>query len=179
MGNKRKNERMLRKYFIFLYIIVLIGCTSTPKSTSVDIANAVEVMGINWEKYQGRILRIKSKGNDLTNSETVRENALIRATWEVHQLGFEYFIILSESGSATNKSYTTSGNATTRFDSFGNAHTTINPGQTYNSTSYSLTIIIFGCNKEDLINDVPTFSVSSRLEQAQKYFNITKRQLNE
>jgi len=176
-----KNKKFLLKYFtlIFLLIMTLIGCTSTPKSTSMVVADAVEVMGINWSKYQGRILRIESKGNEFTSSEAVRENALIRATWEVHQLGFEYFIILSENGTATHSSYTTSGRATTRYDVYGNAYTTYNPGHTYNSTSHSLVIIIFGCNEEDLINDVPTFSVNSRIEKAQQYFNINKEKINE
>jgi len=170
---------MLLKYLILLFLLIttLISCTSTPKSTSMQVANAVEVMGINWAKYQGRILRIVSKGNEFTDAETVRENALIRATWEVHQLGFEYFIILSENGTATHSSFTTSGSATTRYDGYGNAYTTYNPSQTYNLTSHSLIMIVLGCNEEELINDVPTFSVSSRIEKAQQYFNMNKGQL--
>jgi hypothetical protein len=179
--NNVKNKIIFLRYLIslFLLIITLISCTSTPKSTSMSVANAVEVMGINWSKYQGRILRIVSQGNEFTNAETVRENALIRATWEVHKLGFEYFIILSENGTATHSSFTTSGSARTRYDGFGNAYTTYTPGQTYNSTSHSLIIMVFGCNEEELINDVPTVSVSSRIEKAQQYFDINKEKLNE
>ena len=62
----------------------------------MQVANAVETMGINWAQYQGRILRIESQGNEFTNPEIARKNALIRATWEIHLLGFEYFIVLCE-----------------------------------------------------------------------------------
>jgi len=176
-----KNKEMLLKYLISLFFLIstLISCTSTPKSTSMQVANAVEVMGINWSKYQGRILRIVSKGNEFTDAETVRENALIRATWEVHQLGFEYFIILSENETATHRSHTTPGSATTYYDSLGKAHTTYTNGYTSNTTSHSLSIIVFGCNEEELINDVPTFNVNSRMEKAQQYFNKNKGQSNE
>jgi len=172
------NKRMVLIYYImpFLLNFVLTGCTSTssPKETSIQIANAVEVMGINWSKYQGRILRIESKGNESTDADTVRENALIRATWEINKLGFDYFVILSENGKATHSTYTTSGSAITM-----GTYTYINPGQTYNVTSHTLTIIVLGCSKNELMNDVPAFSVSSRLEQAQHYFNIDEGQNKE
>ncbi|MCL2704615.1 MAG: hypothetical protein FWE72_00210 [Spirochaetaceae bacterium] len=154
-------------YFIMilLLIAVLISCASTPKSTSIQVANAVEVMGINWAQYQGRVLKIESIGNSSTDITTVRENALIRATWETYQLGFDYFMILSENGSATRNTYTTSGSATTI-----GTYTYINPGTIYNTTSHSLIIIIFCCFENELFNDVPTFSVSSRLAQARQFF---------
>jgi hypothetical protein len=162
----------------FLFIITLLGCASNPKATSMQVANAVEVMGINWEQYQGRILRIESKGNGYTSAETVRENALIRATWEIHQLGFEYFMILSENENAKRNSYTTFGSPIVGFGGFGFSNMFFSSSYTHNSTSHSVIIIVLGCSGDELINDVPTFSVSTRLEQAQQAFDVTGKKGN-
>jgi hypothetical protein len=177
-----KGNNMIRKMSLvvmpFLFVIALLGCASSPKATSMQVANAVEVMGINWSQYQGRILRIESKGNEYTSAATVRENALVRATWEIHQLGLEYFMILVEDKDAKRHTYTSFGSAATQVNHFGFAYTTFIPGHTQNSTSYSLAIIVLGCSEDELINDIPAFSVNSRLEQAQKSFDVTGAQVN-
>ena len=174
------NIRLWLKTFVFsLFIcIAFIGCVSTPKETTMHVVNAVEVLGRNGARFQDRLLRIVSKGNEFTEAETVRENALIRATWETHQLGYEYFMIISEDSNATRSTYTTSGSATTRYDTFGNAYTTYNPGHTYNSTCHTVVLIILACSEDELFDDVPTFAVNSRLSQAQEYFDKTEGENN-
>ena len=173
------NKKMLLKYIItpFLVILALTSCTSTPRSTKMQVANAVEVMGINWAQHQGRILRIESKGNEFTEPEIVRENALIRATWEVHQLGLEYFIILSENGRVTHSSFSGASTSigrsseTARGSATFGRYTQISLGMDQPSITHSLVIIIFGCSESELVNDVPTFAVNTRLEKAKKYFS--------
>lgn len=166
-------KRLWLKIIIFALILcfILIGCVSTPKDTTIQVVNAIEILGRNGARFQDRLLKIVSKGNEFTEASIVRENALIRATWETYQLGYEYFMIISEDNNATRNTHTTSGSATTRYDSFGNAYTTFTPGHTYNSTYHTVVLIILVCSEEELFNDVPTFAVNSRLTQAQEYFN--------
>jgi len=168
------SRKLLLKILVpLLSCISLMGCLSTPKGTSIQVVNAIEVLGRNGAQFQGRLLRIESKGNEFTEASTVRENALIRATWETYQLGYEYFMIVFEDSDVSRSSYTTSGSATTWYNSFGSTYTTYNPGQTYNKTTHSVALIILSCSEDELLDDVPTFSVNSRLSQAQHYFDKT------
>jgi hypothetical protein len=167
-----KNKNFLPENFVlFIVAGIFLGCMSTPKSTSIQAVNPVEVLGKTAAPFQGRLIKIESKGNEFTEADTVRENALIRATWETYKLGYEYFIIISEDAGAFYESFTTAGNAITRFDASGNVYTTYNPGHTYNSTRHYVIIIIMACSADELPENVPTFSVNSRLPQAQSCFD--------
>ena len=155
----------------FIVSLIAIGCVSTPRNTSLEVLNAMEILGRNGSHFQGRLLRIESQGNENTDPRTVRENALIRATWETHQLGFEYFMLIFEEGDQSSSSFTLPGYSTTQYDLYGNARTTHNPGQTYTTTQHSYVIFILACNEDELMDDVPTFLVNTRLEQAINNFN--------
>ncbi|MDR0456632.1 MAG: tetratricopeptide repeat protein [Treponema sp.] len=170
------NRVWLKILIMFLLFgITLAGCASVPvstpkESTSRQVINAVEVLGRDGIQFQGRVLRITSQGNIYTSAFGVRENALDRATWETYQLGYEYFIILSEDGSASQNLHTTPGSA--RTTTIGeNTYTTYTHGSTYTTTSHSVVMVILCCSEDELSDGVPTFSVYSRLFSAQYYFN--------
>jgi len=112
------------------------------------------------------VIKIESFSLDASK---VRENALIRATWEVDRLGYEYFIILAENNNASQSMHTRPGYPNT-YNIDGTNYTIYTPGS-FRTGGYSVAMIILCCSTEDLNgldNDVPIFSVSSRLSQAQQ-----------
>ena len=164
----RKSIKKLIFFLIFGIILTEVLSAAPLKSeTNFIIENAIEIFGREGAHFQGRVIRVESFSN---NATAVRENALIRATWEIDQLDYEYFMILSENNSTLRTTYTTSGYASTH-NIGGRIYTTYSPGSVRTNYNHSVILIIL-CLSADDINLLPDntiiFSVITRLSQAQQ-----------
>jgi len=175
---------MLKKLVMFLIFgIVLQGyvfaTTTAPLEnvTSMQIENDINVLGRDGTKIQGLIIRITSRGS---NAPTARENALLRASWEINLLGYEYFIVLSENGTEhthsstgyfttyTSPSYTIGGKTYGGYTS-----TQYHPGYSYTTHSVEMIILCRSKNELNELTGVPIFSVNERLSRAQQILEET------
>ena len=156
---------MKKKVFLVLIGIIFTGYAPynvhaiINGTSSLVVGNIVESLGSSWTPYQGRLLEISARSSYVP---TARDNALIRASWEAHQLGYDYFMIISE------KSDVIPGTSGYRATESSNSYTNIFTPGARTGTSYSVVMIILCCSEDELLGDKPRFPVSTRLSTAQR-----------
>jgi Flp pilus assembly protein TadD len=172
-------------------------------TSGAELENTVEVLGSSWTKFQGRLLRIGATGSSAKNNVLIRATwETYRLGYEHFIILSEEEDITHETHTTPGQTITTTPNYTPgqyvegvyipgtnsftyKYDSSSStssfssstSSSTYLPGTTYTTTNQSVVMLIFCCSEDELLDDKPAVSVSTRSSAAIHVFSpITTRE---